>query len=310
MDKRNDCLLSPNPKLCRSQTTDAFQISNDLLTGIEFLHSKNVIHRDIKPENLLFNRGENKWQICDFGLARQTTYQTENGAMNPETHSNSAVSLPFFPKHQKLSSGIGTLHYAAPEQRTLDNYGFPADLYAAGYVIFEIFYPMANLSERVRVFDRIRTRDNHSLPPSFVENLVKCGQMNTMDLPLATSIREIIENCIQIEPMKRKSASEILETKIFQIETKPKNPKRNIPAISSSQAVLELLSDEEHNSNTCHAEDGASNRASNRLIEDKDAKIRSLEGDLTEAQKLILKQQEEIEKLKRALASTSIPSFK
>ena len=100
MDKRNDCLLSPNPKLCRSQTTDAFQISNDLLTGIEFLHSKNVIHRDIKPENLLFNCGENKWQICDFGLARQT-YQTENGAMNSETHSNSAVSLPFYTKHQK-----------------------------------------------------------------------------------------------------------------------------------------------------------------------------------------------------------------
>ena len=98
MDKRNDCLLSPNPKLCRSQTTDAFQISNDLLTGIEFLHSKNVIHRDIKPENLLFNGGENKWQICDFGLARQT-YQTENGAT--ETHSNSAVSLPFYTKHQK-----------------------------------------------------------------------------------------------------------------------------------------------------------------------------------------------------------------
>ena len=298
MDKRNDCLLSPNPKLCPSQTTDAFQITNDLLTGIEFLHSRNVIHRDIKPENLLFNRGENKWQICDFGLARQT-YQTQGPNPTENLDSNSVVSLPILTKHEKLSSGIGTLHYAAPEQRTLDNYGFPADLYAAGYVIFEVFYPMANLSERVRVFDRIRTRDNHSLPPSFVENLVKCGQMNTMDVRLATSIREIIESCIQIDSMKRKSASQILETKIFQIETKPKNPKPAIiPAISS--AVLELLdqSDEEHADHPIDAQ------------EDKDAKIRSLEGDLTEAQKLILKQQEEIEKLKRALASTSIPSFK
>ena len=309
MDKRNDCLLSPNPTICRSQTTDAFKIINDLLTGIEFLHSKNVIHRDIKPENLLFNRGEDKWQICDFGLARHT-YQTQNGDTNHQVHSNSALSLPILTKHEKLSSGIGTLHYAAPEQRTLDNYGFPVDLYAAGYVMFEIFYPMSNLSERVRVFDRIRTRDNHLLPPSFVENLVKCGQLITMDLSLATSIREIIENCIQIDSMKRKSASQILETKIFQIETKPKNPKRIIPAISS--AVLELLdqSDEEHSSNSASREGCSTNGISNEPNEDKDAKIRSLEGDLTEAQKLILRQQEEIEKLKRALASTSIPSFK
>ena len=144
MDKRNDCLLSPNPTICQSQTRDAFKIINDLLTGIEFLHSKNVIHRDIKPENLLFNRGEDKWQICDFGLARHT-YQTQNSDTNHRVHSNSALSLPILTKHEKLSSGIGTLHYAAPEQRTLDNYGFPVDLYAAGYVMFEIFYPMCQM---------------------------------------------------------------------------------------------------------------------------------------------------------------------
>lgn len=40
-----------------------------LLSGLEFLHTNLVVHRDLKPENILVSsRGELK--IADFGLAR------------------------------------------------------------------------------------------------------------------------------------------------------------------------------------------------------------------------------------------------
>lgn len=47
-----------------------------ILRGLLFMHSANVIHRDIKPSNLLlvtFYITQNKacdLQICDLGLAR------------------------------------------------------------------------------------------------------------------------------------------------------------------------------------------------------------------------------------------------
>lgn len=44
----------------------------NLLCGLKFIHSANVVHRDIKPANLLIMQ-DCTVKICDFGLARQLT---------------------------------------------------------------------------------------------------------------------------------------------------------------------------------------------------------------------------------------------
>mgnify|MGYP000973885503 FL=1 len=40
-----------------------------LVKGLKFMHSAEVIHRDLKPSNLLLN-SDCLLKICDFGLAR------------------------------------------------------------------------------------------------------------------------------------------------------------------------------------------------------------------------------------------------
>lgn len=43
-----------------------------LLRGLKYVHSANVLHRDLKPSNLLLNSNCDL-KICDFGLARTTS---------------------------------------------------------------------------------------------------------------------------------------------------------------------------------------------------------------------------------------------
>jgi mitogen-activated protein kinase 7 len=40
-----------------------------ILCGLKYVHSANVLHRDLKPGNLLVN-ADCELKICDFGLAR------------------------------------------------------------------------------------------------------------------------------------------------------------------------------------------------------------------------------------------------
>ncbi|CAH2063497.1 unnamed protein product [Thlaspi arvense] len=50
-----------------------------ILRGLKYMHSANVIHRDLKPNNILVNYNLGL-KICDFGLARGTS---ENNVMSP-----------------------------------------------------------------------------------------------------------------------------------------------------------------------------------------------------------------------------------
>jgi len=50
-----------------------------VLCGLKYIHSANVLHRDLKPGNLLVN-ADCELKICDFGLARGYSDNSEQNA--------------------------------------------------------------------------------------------------------------------------------------------------------------------------------------------------------------------------------------
>lgn len=106
--------------------------------GLHHAHQREVVHRDIKPDNLMFAE-DGSLKITDFGIAKvvsgQQTLATVDGGV------------------------LGTPAYMAPEQAMAGDIGPPADVYAAGVMLYELLSgrlpfpetdnPMAMLFQRV-----------------------------------------------------------------------------------------------------------------------------------------------------------------
>lgn len=87
-----------------------------LLRGLKYMHSANVLHRDLKPSNILLNSNCDL-RICDFGLARGIH---EEGA-------------------EKLTEYVVTRWYRAPEiMLACREYTKAVDLWAVGCILAEL----------------------------------------------------------------------------------------------------------------------------------------------------------------------------
>ena len=98
-----------------SEKTAKF-LFKQIIQGIKYIHSKNIVHRDIKLENILIDL-KNNIKICDFGISK---------ILND--------------KNQKLYDQCGTPMYMAPEillstkEKGYD--AFPIDLWSSGIALY------------------------------------------------------------------------------------------------------------------------------------------------------------------------------
>lgn len=90
-----------------------------LLRGLKYVHSANVIHRDLKPSNLLVN--ENcELKIGDFGMARGLSSHPEES-------------------HSFMTEYVATRWYRAPELLlSLNHYSLAIDMWSVGCIFAEM----------------------------------------------------------------------------------------------------------------------------------------------------------------------------
>ncbi|MBI5361085.1 MAG: tetratricopeptide repeat protein [Planctomycetes bacterium] len=116
----NRCKDRRTGKPSREDIREFLGLMRQVISGMDYAHSNNIIHRDIKPENILLATGQNGEiipKIADFGLAKETTIEkklTMTGAI------------------------MGTPSYMSPEQACAAKLRFSSDIFSLGAVLYRI----------------------------------------------------------------------------------------------------------------------------------------------------------------------------
>ena len=154
-----------------------------VLSGIAYLHTNNIVHRDLKLENILITEIEtNKktndryfWiKIIDFGTAK------------------------FFDKNKKEKSVVGSSYYIAPEVLK-KSYNEKCDTWSIGVILYMLIVGRAP-------FDGSDDEE--------IINNIKKGKYNSQHKKLLESseeVQDLVKNLLQIDVKKRFSAIEALK---------------------------------------------------------------------------------------------------
>lgn len=89
-----------------------------VLSGLEYLHRRDVVHRDIKPENILYSPVSKTVKIIDFGISRRFR---RRGVLFD------------------MWTITGTLYYRAPEM-FCGGYREGVDVWAAGVMLYKMIW--------------------------------------------------------------------------------------------------------------------------------------------------------------------------
>ena len=151
---------------------DARRYFQQLISAVDYCHSRGVYHRDLKPENLLLDDNENL-KVSDFGLSALADSARQDGL---------------------LHTTCGTPAYVAPEVLSRRGYdGAKADIWSCGIILFVLvagFLPFhdTNLIEMYRKISKAEYR---------------CPRFFSVEL------KDLLYKIIDPDPLTRASVSRI-----------------------------------------------------------------------------------------------------
>ena len=107
-----------------------FPLFKEILSAINFAHSKGLIHRDIKPSNILIT-AEGNAKVIDFGIAKSSD---EDKGLT------------------KTGVQVGPVSYMSPEQVNAEKLDKLTDIYSLGVILFQMAVGKAPYSAQTNTF--------------------------------------------------------------------------------------------------------------------------------------------------------------
>ena len=152
-----------------------------LISGVEYIHSKNVCHRDLKPENLLINE-EDEMKIIDFGLSNY-----------------------FYGEEKLLTTPCGSPCYASPEMILGKDYnGFCIDVWSSGIILYAMLCGYLPFEEGE---DEIHNE-------LLFKNIVEC-KVEYPEEFIGPMAKDLLQKIIVRDPQKRITIKQIKKHPFF-----------------------------------------------------------------------------------------------
>eukprot|EP00929_Paragymnodinium_shiwhaense_P047196 TRINITY_DN23938_c0_g1_i1.p1 TRINITY_DN23938_c0_g1~~TRINITY_DN23938_c0_g1_i1.p1 ORF type:complete len:376 (+),score=100.65 TRINITY_DN23938_c0_g1_i1:135-1262(+) len=169
---------------CKFSLRTVLKLSDQILTRIESVHSRNYLHRDIKPENFVMGIGQNRNMVhlIDFGLAKR--YR------DPENQ----IHIPWV-SHKNLT---GTAEYASLNTHLGGEQSRRDDLESIGFMLF--YFLRGNLPWQDIDSSIVTKEEKHrrimkkkqgtpleqlgkDLPVEYINYMMYCRQLDFEDRP-------------------------------------------------------------------------------------------------------------------------------